>query len=588
MDNFSPIHATIAERAREHPDAVAVSDEFDSLTYRELVDRADALAATLIHGGVRTGDVVAVHMQRGCALVVALLAASRAGAASVMLDVDGPARWLARFVDIARPVAWITHEDRPEPPTGEPVYRLDAGGRWSGAEAAGHTAAQVRFPEVGPEDLACLVQTSGSTGEPKLVLVPHRTWSFAAATQCELHAITREEHGAWLFPSHTNVSVSVVIWPFLAAGARLSVPSPKVIGSPEDLAGWVREQGITQFFAVAPLAEALARLEWPPSALRLMLTGSDRVREWGRYDLPFEVGNWYGANEVNIVTSSIVPWEKRITSATATDADRSGPPPIGRIWPGVRWRVVDPATDEPVRPGEVGELLVGGEQIAIGYHSPRKTAEKFLPDPEADVPGARIYRTGDLVRVRPDGALEHCGRVDEQVKINGMRVEMAEVERALLACPGVKEAAAAPVDTPGGRKQLVGYVVTDRAVTDAQLRTALAEMLPAHMVPAAFVRMERLPRNRGDKIDRRALPHPGTGSASGVDETGAVVASVLASVLKVESVAPSDNFLLLGGDSLMAARAARELSKRLGRTVSPRHLLLHPTAGELADALRAG
>ncbi|HEU5107268.1 MAG TPA: non-ribosomal peptide synthetase [Micromonosporaceae bacterium] len=583
MEQFSPIHRTVAERAAATPDAPAVTDESTSLTYRQLTDHVDALAATLVRRGLRPGDTAAVHLQRGCALVVALLAVSRAGGGSLMLDVDGPRQWLANFVDLADPVAWITSADRAEPSFDGAVHRLDAAGRTAGAGDGG----AVVFPDVGPEDLACLVQTSGSTGEPKLVLVPHRTWSYASETQQRLHSITRDERGAWLFPSHTNVSVSVVVWPFLAAGAHLSVPDPKIVGSPEDLAAWVREQRITQFFAVAPLAEAMAKLDWPPSALRLMLTGSDRVREWGRPDLPFEIGNWYGANEVNIVTSSVIPWDERITSATAAAQDRSGPPPIGRVWPGVTWRVVD-ADDRPVAPGEVGELLVGGRQIALGYHSPRKTAEKFLPDGEGPAPGARIYRTGDLVRVRPDGVFEHCGRVDEQVKINGMRVEMAEVERAILACPGVKEAAAAPVDTPSGRAQLVGYVVTAAPVTDAELRSALAETLPSHMVPVAFVRMDRLPRNRGDKIDRRALPPPGAGADGGDGGLTASIASVLGGVTKQESYGPDDNFFLLGGDSMLATRAARELTKRVGRPVSPRDVLMHPTPRELGQFLRAG
>ncbi|MER7004763.1 non-ribosomal peptide synthetase [Dactylosporangium sp. NPDC000555] len=597
MEHFSPIHDTIAQRAAEAPDAVAVEDDITSLTYRQLVDRTDDLAAELIRRGVRRNDVVAVHMQRSCALVVALLAVSRAGAGSLMLDVDGPRRWLSRFIEVAGPVALITHEDKPALSTEVAVIAVRPDARSAGpAQCAPGCPSQppvddagpVRFPRIGQEDLACLVQTSGSTGEPKLVLVPHRTWSYAAQTQQRLHGITAQDHGAWLFPAHTNVSVSVVIWPFLAAGARLSIPAPKIVAAPEELAVWIRERGVTQFFAVAPLAEAMARLEWPRSALRLMLTGSDRVREWGRYDLPFEVGNWYGANEVNIVTSSVIPWDKRVTSATATEADRSGPPPIGRIWPGVTWRVVDPATDEPVSPGAIGELLVGGEQIAIGYVSARRTAEKFLPDPQASTPGARLYRTGDLVRVRPDGLLEHRGRIDEQVKINGVRVEMADVERALLACPGVREAAAAAVDTASGRQQLVGYVVTDRAVTDGVLRAALVELLPAAMVPAAFIRLLRLPRNRGDKLDRLALPHPDTVVPSPATGATAVVEAVFAELLKVESVAPGDNFLLLGGDSMLAARAARELSRRLGQSVSAKEVLLHPTPVELAGRLNGG
>jgi amino acid adenylation domain-containing protein len=584
MDEFVPVHQMITDRAVESPDAPAVTDEWTSLTYRQLADRADELASILLWQGLCSGDTVAVHMESSAALVVALLAVSRAGGASLMLDVAGPKQWLTGFVERAQPVAWVTHENGAEPPFTGTVYRLDARGRLTfGAPTASVPVAD--FPEVGPEDVACLVQTSGSTGEPKLVLVPHRTWAYATVTQQRLHAIGRDERGAWLFPSHTNVSVSVLIWPFLAAGAHLSVPRREIVTAPEELAMWIRAQRITQFFAVAPLAEALARLDWPPSELRLMLTGSDRVREWGRPDLPFEIGNWYGANEVNIVTSPLVPWEKRVTSATASPTDRTGLPPIGRVWPGATWRVVD-VHDQPVAPGEVGELLVGGRQLALGYLSARATAEKFLPDPQAAEPGARIYRTGDLVRVHADGVLEHCGRIDDQVQINGKRVEMAEVERALLNCPGIRDAAATAVESRAGRSQLVGYLVTDAPIVDAELRRRLADALPPHMVPVAFVRMERLPRNRGDKIDRRALPHPDSAAASGADDLDALVASVLSDLLDRDSYGLDDNFFLLGGDSLLAATAARQLSRKAGRAVSAEDVFLNPTARELGAHLR--
>ncbi|MFJ6666545.1 AMP-binding protein [Streptomyces sp. NPDC091383] len=581
---FRPVDRLVADRARLHPDRPAVTDARTSLTYGELAARAEDLAAVLHGRGVRLGDAVAVHMRRGAALVVVLMAVARAGGSALMLDVGGPEQWLKGFVDQARPVVWITHEQSAEPPFGGPVCRVDASGRATGPEAAPEPEAG--FPALVPEDTACLVQTSGSTGEPKLVRVPHRTWAFACVSQRGVHRIDAAERGAWLFPSHSCVSVSTLLWPFLAAGAHVSVPPDDLVNEPARLAAWIREERVTQFFAVAPLAEALARLEWPPSPLRLMLTGSDRVREWGSAGLPFEIANWYGTVEVNIVTSAMIPWEERLTSATAGPAERSGPPPIGRAWPGTTWRVVD-SEGQPVEVGGIGELVVGGAQLAIGYLSPRATAEKFLPDASAEVPGSRVYPTGDLVRLRADGVLEHRGRLDEQVKINGNRVAMAEVEQALLTCPGITEAAAAAVASSTGRAQLVGYVVTGTAVTDIELRRALADALPAYMVPVAFVRLASLPRSRGDKIDRRALPHPDTVPTGGGDPLVALAAEILAEVLDRPTCAPDDNFFLLGGDSMLAAAAARGLSERTGGEVSIEDVLLHPTPRELAVRLRA-
>ncbi|UYM03635.1 non-ribosomal peptide synthetase [Solicola gregarius] len=591
MGEYKPVHELVAQRAAEAPDACAVTDTAGAITYADLVARADRLAETLIRSGLTPGDTVAVQLRRSGAAIVALLAVSRAGGGALMLDIDGPRRWLEGFVEIARPVAWLAHDGAPAPPYAGPVIYL--GGDGTVTEVApdlfttGPEGPAIGTPYVGPEDLACLVQTSGTTGLPKLVQVPQRTWTTAARTQCQLHGIDASERGAWLFPAHTNVSVSVVVWPFLIAGGHLSVPPDDLIGAPAELVEWIAAERVTQCFAVAPLAEALAKQDWPPSALRLLLTGSDRVREWGRNDLPFEIGNWYGANEVNIVTSSVVPWEQRITSATAGRAERAGPPPIGRVWPGAQWRVVDPEGAD-VPEGRIGELLVGGDQLAIGYHSARKTAEKFTPDADAVYAGQRIYRTGDLVRVR-DGVFEHCGRTDEQVKINGVRVEMGEVEAALLGCPGVREAAATAVETGTGRLQLVGYVVAEPGgtVDSAGLRGRLADLLPAHMVPVAYVRLDALPRNRGDKIDRRALPAPETSGAETSDALGGRVAAVFAGVLERESCAPDDNFFLLGGDSMRATRAARTLTSELGREVSVEQVIMHPTPRELSELIRS-
>ncbi|MFZ3561259.1 AMP-binding protein [Streptomyces sp. BH055] len=583
-DAFRPVDRLVVAQALAHPDRPAVTDAHTSLTYGELAARSERLAGVLNAQGVRLGDTVAVHMRRGAALVVVLMAVARAGGSSLMLDVEGPEQWLNGFVGRARPVVWIAHEESPEPPFAGPVCRVDEGGRATGT-AAQPAQDEVDFPTLVPDDTACLVQTSGSTGEPKLVRVPHRTWAFSCTSQQRVHRIDGEERGAWLFPSHSCVSVSTLLWPFLAAGAHVSVPPDGLEKDPARLAVWIRQERVTQFFAVAPLAEALARQEWPPSALHLMLTGSDRVREWGRPDLPFEIANWYGTVEVNIVTSAMIPWDERLTSATVSEVERSGPPPIGRVWPGATWRVVD-SDGRPVGPGAVGELVVGGRQLAIGYLSPRATAEKFLPDAQAEVPGTRVYPTGDLVRLRADSVLEHRGRVDEQVKINGIRVEMAEVEQALLACPGIREAAATAVESSSGRAQLVGYVVTGEPVTDTELRRTLAEALPSHMVPVAFVRMESLPRSRGDKIDRQALPHPDSVPAGGGDYLVALAAETLSAVLDRPSCAPDDNFFLLGGDSMLAATAARRLSEKTGREVSIEEVLLHPTPRELGVLLR--
>lgn len=583
--DFQPVHALVDLIGEARPDVVAVSDVGIELTYGSLVSQSYLLAGVLMDHGVGPGQTVAVRMPRSAAMIVVLLAVSRTGGAALLLDPEGPPEWLDTFVRSSSPVlcvqpAGLVGGDLSLPtlvvtesgsPADEHVTRSGHGGLGVGVG-------------VGPEYTACLVQTSGSTGMPKLVRVPHRTWTHAAAMQIEHHGISAEDRGAWLFPPHTNVSASVVIWPFLVVGAHLSIPPAGFTSDPASLSGWLQAERVTQCFAVSPLAEALARLDWPSGSLKVLLTGSDRVREWGQKRLPFEIANWYGANEVNIVTSSLLPWEDRITTHTASEKDRDGLVPIGRMWPDVTSRVVGP-DGERVPVGEIGELLVGGSELALGYVSGRATADRFVPDVEAVEPGQRTYRTGDLVRQRADGAFEHSGRIDEQVKVNGMRVELAEVEAALLAVPEIEEAVVTAVETASGRHQLLGYFVSEVDLTEREVRGRLAVRLPAHMVPTAFVQLPTLPRNQGDKIDRRALPlpHEINEPAPAKDP---LVSRLVAEVLGIEDCEPSDNFFLLGGDSMLAATLARQISVQACKQITPQDIVTRPRVEDLEAFVR--
>jgi amino acid adenylation domain-containing protein len=578
--DFHPVHALVDLVGEAKPDVVAVSDAGIELTYGSLVSQSHLLAGVLVDRGVGPGQTVAIRMPRSAAMIVVLLAISRTGAAALLLDPDGPPEWLDTFVRSSGPVLCVEPAGIVGVGLSLPTLAVTDSGSPADEPATRSGDGRVGVNvNVGPEYTACLVQTSGSTGMPKLVRVPHRTWTHAAAMQIEHHGVSAQDRGAWLFPPHTNVSASVVIWPFLVVGAHLSIPPAGFTSDPKILSGWLQAERVTQCFAVAPLAEALARLDWPSGSLRVLLTGSDRVREWGQRGLPFEIANWYGANEVNIVTSSLLPWQNRITTLTASKQDRDGLVPIGRIWPGATSRVLGP-DGERVPVGEIGELMVGGSELALGYVSGRATADRFIPDVEAVEPGQRIYRTGDLVRQRADGAFEHSGRIDEQVKINGMRVELAEVEAALLAVPEIDEAVVTAVATRSGRYQLLGYFVSEVDLAERDVRGRLAVRLPAHMVPTAFVQLPKLPRNQGDKIDRRALPLPHEIDKS-APTTDLSVPMLVAEVLGIEDCAPSDNFFLLGGDSMLAATLARQISVLAGKQITPQDIVKRPRLEDL-------
>ncbi|MFI6579540.1 AMP-binding protein [Embleya sp. NPDC050493] len=589
-DVLRPLGRLLAERAAATPDAVALGYRDETLTYGELDARADALAHRLLAAGSGPGTVVGLCMPRCPESVVAMLAVHRAGAAALMLDPKAPDAYLGRFLEQAgaRLVVTTRRFERTLPPEAKHVLVLAPSGR-----VPGPAAPRRPLPEPTSADPAFLVQTSGSTGTPKLVVVTHRGVAHAALAQIRAHGVTAGERGGWTFPPQTNVSVTVVVWAHLVAGASLQIAADEDLSTPEHLRDWLLSREITQVFVVAPLAEALLGIPWPArTPLRTLLTGSDRVRRWAPAELPFEVGNWYGANEVNIVTSPLIPRERPITSHTATARDRTLPPPIGRPWPGARLYVLDREL-RLVPPGVVGELAVSGPEQARGYLTARQTAERFVPDPFGDVPGGRLYLTGDLVRFRADGVLEHRGRADHQLKIAGMRVEVGEVEQALLAAEGVRAAAVAAPEDPRGVRRLVAYVVASGGLDTHALRRELARVLPDHMVPQLFVRLDALPLNSGDKIDRNALPMPdwapatGPGPAAGEHRTAVeeTLVRVWEEILGREHLGVHDDFFLLGGESLSAGRAVRLIAERLGVPLKVRALMLNPTPAELAREL---
>ncbi|HEX4225460.1 MAG TPA: non-ribosomal peptide synthetase, partial [Pseudonocardiaceae bacterium] len=388
-------------------------------------------------------------------------------------------------------------------------------------------------------------------------------------------------------------SVSVgELWPYLSAGASVHVAEPAVIAAPTELRDWIVRTRITKAYVSMPMAENVFTLDWPEdTALRLLTVGSDKVRRWASAELPFEVAVAIGSSEANGISSGLVPWASRITSATATPADRTGPPPVGRAWPGVRLWLLDDNL-RPVPPGAVGELYVGGPELARGYlGDPKQTATRFLPDPFGPS-GARLYRTGDLARFAEDGVLHHCGRVDNEVKIRGFRVDPADVETALLTHPMVRDTVVVPVTHPDGSRQLAAYLVTTAAVPATELRDHVSSRLPAYLVPAAYQSMAELPHTVNGKVDRNALPEvvwaaPPTEHVAPRDELESTLTGLFAEVLRIEQIGVLDDFFQLGGDSLSGAKLTTRITRRLGTKVTVRALLKNPTPAALAGHLRA-
>ncbi|HKY31335.1 MAG TPA: amino acid adenylation domain-containing protein, partial [Candidatus Polarisedimenticolia bacterium] len=444
----APAHELFARRARRRPDAPAVEQADRTWTYGDL-DRASLrLAAELSAAGCGRGSRVAVLADRSAGMVAAALAASRAGSAYVPLDPASPLPRLAAMARAAGAGAVLATPllaGRAEA-LGLPVVtaHLDETERPAAAAAPLPSRAGCAM-----DDLAYVVFTSGSTGEPRGVEIPHRGLANLCAWHIDAFELTGDDRCTLVAGPGFDACVWEM-WPALAAGACLAIPDEPTRLDPASLRDWLIARGVTVAFLPTPLAELALALPWPRSVpLRILLTGGDRLHASGSPGLPFRLVNNYGPTETTVVA----------TSGGAEPGGSLGLPCIGGPVANTSAYVLDRRL-RPVPGGIAGELFVGGAGVARGYAGlPGPTAERFLPDPFAGDPGARMYRTGDRVRRLRDGRLEFLGRGDEQVKVRGHRVEPAEIEAVLAGCPGVAAAAVAARREEDGQARLIACVV---------------------------------------------------------------------------------------------------------------------------------
>jgi amino acid adenylation domain-containing protein len=569
----------VSQQAQRAPNALALQSETQSLTYRQLEERANQLARRLQSLGIGSEALVGICLPRSPEMVVAALATMKSGGAYVPMDSEYPVRRLEFMLQDTQLRVLITDRQ---------IAQMLPSGDWQllivDQEQTDQPPQTPPAVDIGAENLAYVIYTSGSTGQPKAVQITHRGLLNLTYWHHRAFSVVPTDRASQVASFSFDAAVWE-IWPYLTAGASVHFPDDATRGSAKSLRDWLMVQRITMGFVPTAMAESLIALEWPSETpLRLVLTGADALRRYPPANLPFSFINNYGPTECTVVATSgeVLPDHR---------ADRY--PTIGRPIDNVQVYVLDEELKQ-VPVGVEGELYIGGAGLARGYlNRPEQEAQAFVANPFSRLPNARLYRTGDLVRYLPDGQIAFIGRTDEQVKIRGYRIEPNEIISLLNQYPGVETSMVVARADNGGDKRLIAYVVSsDPQLTRGALQEHLRAQLPDYMVPAAFVRIDALPLNSSGKLDRAALPVP-TSLNTIADEIYIAprttiekrVASILAELLGLEKVGVNDNFFFLGGHSLLGTQLIARVRGIFGVELPLRKVFDSPTAAELSDEI---
>jgi amino acid adenylation domain-containing protein len=571
----------IARRCHQFADAVALADGRAALRYGQVAGLAGALAGH----GAGAGDVICVVLDRGMDFVRVALACWWVGAAYLPLSPDHPGDWRT---DVARRCGAVISVGRGPGAAGTAPRHLDLDRDIDlDLDLAGAAPVPPPVP-LCPADLAYVISTSGSTGEPKLVMIEHGGVRNLVRAQAgyldDLGPGSRVLQFA--HPSFDAALFDVLL--ALAHGGRLElIEASQTSGEP--LAAALLDRRVTH--AVLPAAALRTLKPGPFRDLKAVLSVGDvcmprTARQWSAHH---RFINGYGPTEATVAA----------TLHTCTGGnDEADMVPIGRPIAGCQLRILDDRL-RPVPAGQVGEICLGGAGVGRGYlGEPDATARRFVPDPFTAVPGARLYRTGDLGRLRADGAAEFLGRQDAQVKIRGARIELGQVEAALAALPGVRDAVAVAAASPGEpERRLLGYARVDPAagqtLTGTGLRQLLTRRVPRHLVPEQIVVVTQWPLTTTGKVDRARLPQPprAAGAAGAAEAprtpTERAVAEIAVTLLGAPGLGVHDNLFDAGGHSLLAAQFAARIRDRLDRHIELSAVLGHPTIAGIAGELDA-
>ncbi|HVB39257.1 MAG TPA: amino acid adenylation domain-containing protein, partial [Vicinamibacterales bacterium] len=570
----------LAAAAAATPDRSAVTMDGESVTYRELDERSARLATHLVSLGVGPETPVGVCLERSVDLVVALVAVLRAGGAYVPLDPAFPSGRLALMIEDAR-MPWLLSDGRRAldlPPSCREIDIAAGRSRWMA------TSPQPSPVPVDAEQLAYVIYTSGSTGRPKGVQIPHRALLNFLASMRRAPGLGPDDR----LLAVTTLSFDIAgleLWLPLIGGATVVLAGRDAAVDGRELARLLEAERITVMQATPATWRLLQEVGWTnPRGIRMLVGGEAVPVDLARYlrRVGRSVWNMYG------------PTETTIWSAVEPIGEGQGIVPIGRPIANTRLYILD-ARLEPVPPGVVGDLYLAGDGLARGYlGEPGTTADRFIPDPHAGRPGARMYRTGDRAAFKEDGRATFAGRSDQQVKLRGYRIEPGDIEVALARQSGVRQAVAIVREDAPGDRRLVAYVVpqSGAAPDGPALRESLRDLLPAYMIPSAVVVMLALPLTPNGKIDRRALPKPEgagqerPGSTPPRDDDERRMAALWSDVLAGDVPGVHDDFFEIGGHSMLAARLLSAVQRSFGVDVPLRLLFDAPTVAMFTRAVR--
>ncbi len=580
------VHQLFEAQAERTPHALAVACGGRQLNYEELNQRANQLAHYLQSLGVGPEVLVGVFMERSLEMVVGLLGILKAGGAYVPMDPAYPKERLAYMLEETRMPAVLTQSALLSslPARHTQIICLDAESVSAAQPASGGSANPLSGSTA--SQLAYIIYTSGSTGWPKGVEIQHDSLLNLITWHQRVYNVNPADRATQVAGPAFDATVWE-LWPYLTAGASIHIPDEETRLSPRKLLAWFAQEKITLSFVPTPLAEEVLDEPIPERlALQVLLTGGDKLHRRPNEATPFIVINHYGPTENTVVST----WAR-----IPAGPDSLGAPPIGRPITNTHVYVLDRYLN-PVPVGVPGELYVGGASLARGYHrQPELTLEKFVSHPFNKDPAARLYKTGDRVRYLDDGNLEFLGRMDQQIKIRGHRMEAGEIECVLAQHPTVREAVVLAHEDARGETQLVAYVITriGQTATTASLREFLKQKLPDYMVPAACVFLDTLPLTPNGKVDRTALPMPDLEKdlektfVAPRTPTEEMLAGIWAEVLHRDEVGIHHNFFELGGHSLLATQVMSRVHGVFQLDVPLHELFDAPTVAELAEKIDA-